>query len=188
MIDDEHVYVVVDIETDGPVPGIHSMLSIGAVATSATQEVSTFYRTILPMESAQPDPDTAQWWRRQPDLWKEVTTNAIPAVQAMREFLAWIDDLGKKPVFVAHPIGFDYAFVNWYLFKFAGMSPFVTYAPDMKTLDLQSFMAGKLGLTVAESHRSKLEPTLLKGMPDHTHNALDDARGYAVILRNVLNS
>lgn len=32
MLDDDQLYVIVDIETDGPVPGLYSMLSIGAIA------------------------------------------------------------------------------------------------------------------------------------------------------------
>ncbi len=58
---DNQIYVVVDIEADGPVAGLYSMLSIGAVATTKDEETSSFYRTILPLEGAAQEPSTMEW-------------------------------------------------------------------------------------------------------------------------------
>ena len=52
MIGNEELYIVIDIETDGPVPGQYSMLSIGAIATNEAVEVGEFYAKLLPLDSA----------------------------------------------------------------------------------------------------------------------------------------
>jgi DNA polymerase III alpha subunit (gram-positive type) len=186
MIDDDQIYVVVDIESDGPVAGLYSMLSLAAVATTATQEISHFYRTLQPLDGASQEPSTMDWWKTQPEAWQEVTQDAEPAETAINEFRDWIERLGKPTVFVAHPIGFDYAVVSWYLWKFAGHNPFTDASGSNRTLDLSSFIAGKFGLTLSQAKRNKLPEWMKAGMPEHSHNALDDARGYGVLLRNVL--
>jgi hypothetical protein len=40
MISDSQIFIVVDIEADGPVAGLNSMLSLAAVATTEKKEVS----------------------------------------------------------------------------------------------------------------------------------------------------
>lgn len=188
MIDDSQIYVVVDIETDGPVPGIYSMLSIGAVASTSTEEVASFYEKITPLPGAQQYKDTMEWWKKNPDAWKEATTGAREAGVVIADFCQWVKDLGKTPVFVASPLVFDFGFVNWYIEKFADSNPFSDYTDVQRTLDLASFTAGKFDLPLGRSRRSQLPETLLAGMPDHSHTAIDDARGYGVMLRNMLKT
>lgn len=188
MLDENELYIVVDIEADGPVPELYSMLSLGAVATSPNQEVSSFYRTLLPYEKASQDPSTMEWWKNQPEAWKEVTTNTENPQQAMNDFNDWVKSLGKTAVFVANPVALDYTFVAWYLEKFTGENPFRNDKNVNRTLDLRSFIAGKLDLSLTQARRVNLPKSLTIGMPKHTHNAMEDARGYAVMLRNVLEA
>jgi DNA polymerase III alpha subunit (gram-positive type) len=187
MLNDDQIYVIVDIETDGPVPGLYSMLSIGAVASTAEKEVTSFYRKVLPYEKAGQDSDTMEWWKSQPEAWKEVTADALSPEVVMKEFFDWIDALNAKPIFVAHPVGFDYVFVSWYLHKFA-QNPFEDYSGVIRILDLPSFAAGKLNIPLSKSARPQLPDPLKIGMPEHSHKAIDDARGYGVILRNLLKA
>lgn len=184
--ENDEIYVVVDIEADGPVPGLYSMLSIGAVATTSDKEVSSFYRTLKPMKEASQDPDTMEWWTRQPDAWKEVTTNTEDPLRAMNDFNAWVKDLGKTAVFVANPVALDYTFVTWYLQKFTGENPFRSDKNVNRAIDLRSFIAGKFDLSFEKARRANLPEKLTVGMPIHTHNAMEDAAGYAIILRNAL--
>ena len=188
MLDDNQIYVIVDIETDGPVPGLYSMLSIGAVASTASKEVGSFYRKVLPYDKAGQDPDTMDWWKTQPEAWKEVTTGATQPEIVMREFCDWVKSLGAVPVFVAHPVAFDYTFVGWYLHRFLKEDPFIGHGGGQRILDLGSFTAGKLNLPLSRARRSQLAPSFRVGMPEHSHKAIDDARGYGVILRNVLKA
>jgi DNA polymerase III alpha subunit (gram-positive type) len=128
-----------------------------------------------------------RWWQTQPEAWQEVTTNAQPAADVMQEFNKWVLGLGGKIILVAHPIAFDYAFVSWYIWKFVGSNPFVDDEGTTHTLDLGSYIAGKFDLTPDETLREHLPAWMKENMPEHSHNALDDARGYGVILRNILS-
>lgn len=188
MIEESQVYIVVDIEADGPVPGLFSMLSLGAVATTDEREISSFYQKILPLSGASQEPSTMAWWKTQPEAWAEVNSDAKPAHKVMSDFVEWLDGLGKKPMFVAHPVSFDYTFVSWYLWKFTGGNPFVNGFSAPVALDMSSFIAGKFGLSYSDSMRSNLPEWMRLGMPEHSHNALDDAKGFSVILRNVLTN
>lgn len=185
MLDKDQIYVVVDIETNGPVPGFYSMLSIGAVASSIDEEIASFYHKLLPCEGAREDADTMKWWESQPEAWREVTTDQLPPDKVMREFYDWVNSLKAVPVFVAHPVWFDYSFVSWYLHKFA-QNPFDDYTGVLRVLDLPSFAAGKLNVSLSKSARPQLPESLKIGMSEHSHTAIDDARGYAVMLRNLL--
>lgn len=186
MIDDTQIYVVVDIETDGPVPGIYSMLSIGAVASTTTEEISSFYMKMLPLPDAEQYQDTMDWWSKNPDAWKEATSDAQTPDKVMLEFSAWVKGLNLTPVFVASPLVFDYSFVSWYLEKFTGSNPFSDYTDIQRTLDLASFCAGKLQRPLNQSRPSQIPVNFLANMPEHSHKAIDDARGYGTVLRNLL--
>lgn len=186
MLNDSQIYVIVDIEADGPVPGVHSMLSIGAVASTPEQEVSSFYKKLLPLEDAQQHPETLDWWHKHPEAWAEATADAQPADVVIREFQRWVAGLGAEPVFVASPLVLDFGFMHWYLHKFLGDNPFMDYSSIQRTLDLASLAAGKYNLPLDKARRMQLPDVLTAGMPEHTHRAIDDARGYGVLLRNIL--
>ena len=186
MIEDNEVYVVVDIETDGPVPGLYSMISLAAVATTESEEIDNFYRKLEPLEGASQAPSTMAGWKTEPEAWQEATSDAQPASKVMAEFSKWLDILSKRPVFVAHLIAFDYSYVSWYLWRFMNNNPFANHEGASRTLDITSFIAAKFGLSLNMSKRKNFPEWISKGMPEHSHNALDDARGYAIVLRNIL--
>ncbi len=188
MIENNEIYVAVDIETDGPVPGLYSMISLAAVATTETEEIDSFYHKLVPLEEASQDQRTMAWWMTEPEAWQEATSDAQSASEVMAEFCKWLDNLGKNPVFVAHPISFDYSFVSWYLWKFTNRNPFADLESAARTLDITSFTAGKFERSLNESKRKNFPKWISRGMPEHSHNALDDARGYAVVLRNILTT
>jgi hypothetical protein len=133
-------------------------------------------------------PENMAWWKTQPEAWQEVNTDAEPAAQVISAFSEWVKSFGKLPVFVASPLILDYPFIKWYLHKFGGEELFEDFEPAQRTLDLASFTAGKLNIPLAQARRMQLPPEITKGMPEHSHKAIDDARGYGVILRNVLKA
>lgn len=186
MLEDNQIYIIVDIELNGMMPGQHSILSIGAVASTMDQEVGSFYKKLLPLEDLSADSETMGWWKTQPEAWQEVNTDAEPAEQVIKAFRQWVASFGKSPVSVASPLVLDYPFIRWYLHRFGGEQLFEDFEPTQRTLDLASFTAGKLNIPLARSRRMQLPPKITEGMPEHSHKAIDDARGYGVILRNVL--
>ena len=183
-------YLSVDIEADGPIPGMYSMLSIGAAAfqqdrsnSKGFRQLNTFKRNILPLPDALQDPDTMQWWATQPAAWKAATEDAIPAEQAMKEFVAWCRSLPGPLVFIGFPVVFDFMFVYWYIVRFTGeRSPFGKQGLDIKTLTFE-----RLNCEFKEATKRNMPRTWFRNSPAHTHDALDDAIGQGVLLMNILN-
>lgn len=175
------IYISTDIETDGPIPGPHSMLSFGSAAYLADKTlVSTFEANLELLPGATGDVATMKWWQTQPDAWKACRENLQAPEDAMLAYVKWIKSLDGKPVFVAYPAGFDFLFVYWYLIKFAGASPFSHSALDMKTLAMTLMKTNYRDSTKRRMPRRWFDP-----LP-HTHRALDDAIEQGALFCNML--
>ncbi len=58
------VYVSTDVETDGPIPGPHSMLSVGSAAYLADKTlIGTFSVNLETLPGATGHPETMVWWK-----------------------------------------------------------------------------------------------------------------------------
>jgi hypothetical protein len=175
------IYISTDVETDGPIPGPHSMLSFGSAAYTTDKElVSTFSANLETLEGASPHPKTAEWWASQPDAWAACRTNLESPAEAMRRYVAWTKTLRGRPVFVAYPAGFDFLFVYWYLMRFVGESPFSHSALDIKT-----YAMAVLKTEYRESTKRNMPRQWFDPLP-HTHVALDDAIGQGALFCNML--
>lgn len=181
------LYFVTDIETDGPIPGPHSMLSFACVAMNAAGEsVGEFSVNLETLPDAQAHPITAAFWRSEPQAWAACRENPVAPEQAMKAYVAWVYDLcahHSAPVFVGYPAGFDFTFVFWYLQRFTGGSPFSWSALDMKT-----FGMALSGLPFKQTIKPKLPAEWLPENLPHTHIALDDAREQAHIFAQMLRA
>lgn len=183
----EDIYVSVDIEADGPLPGLNSMLSLGAAAFRAGSRTptSTFEINLAPLEGASPDPDTMAWWAGQdPEVWAHVTREPVEPVEAMTQFVTWVRSLGGNPVLVVYPT-WDYMWAHYYLVRFLGPrgTPF-----GLGSLDVKSMAFGMLPefASFKDVVKRKVPQALLEGCPPHTHRALEDAVGQGVWLVNLL--
>ncbi len=176
------IYISTDVETDGPIPGPHSMLSIGAAAYTADKQLlSTFSANLETLPGAIGHPDTMAWWQAEPDAWAACRTDLQSPELAMQGFLTWVKSLPGKPVFVAYPVAFDFMFVYWYLIRFTGESPFAHSALDIKTLAMA---------LLQKPYRDSTKRNMPKhwfdaGLP-HTHTALDDAIEQGALFCNML--
>lgn len=166
------VYVSVDIEADGPCPGLNSMLSIGCVAFDARgDELGSFSANLERMEEATPDKETMDWWATQGDAWEASRKHIRPPEEVMLRLSKWLESLPcRRPVFVGYPAGFDFTYVYWYFHKFLGRCPF-----GFQALDIKSFAMAKLGRTFRKTTKSKM-PKEWFGDDKHTHIAVEDAR------------
>ena len=64
------IYVSTDVETDGPMVGKNSMLSLGSAAYTADKQLlGTFSANLDALPGATPDPKTMDWWTTQPAAW-----------------------------------------------------------------------------------------------------------------------
>jgi DNA polymerase III epsilon subunit-like protein len=168
------VFVSIDIETDGPVPGLNSMLSLGAVAYAEDEtELSRWYQPLSRLPGARQDPGTMDWWKGQPEAWHEVTTGPIDPEHAIPDFVNWCVSLPGKPVAVAWPAAFDFSFVNYYCWYFVGRNPL-----GFAALDIRSYANGLAGYPSYYGLKEK-QIHKMAGHIDKTglrpHVALDDA-------------
>ncbi len=176
------LYVSTDVETDGPVPGPHSMLSLGSAVYEADKTlVATFSANFETLPGANGDPGTMQWWKTQPEAWRACRENTEPPELVMRRYLRWIKDLPGKPVFLAYPAAFDFMFVHWYLIRFAGESPF-----SHSALDIKSFAMAILKKDFRDTTKRNMPRSWFDSLP-HTHQALDDAIEQGALFCNMLN-
>jgi len=157
-------HVMVDIESDGPIPGDYSMVCFGAVAVEPRLS-RTFYARLRPISRLWiPEALHVSGFTRE-----QVMTFDDPA-EVMHRFAAWLKGLRKKPlVFISDNNGFDWQFINWYFHHFTGENPF-----GFSSQNLGSLYKGMMKDTFATfKHLRKTA---------HTHDPVDDARGNAEAL------
>ena len=178
------IYFSTDIETDGPIPGPHSMLSLGSAAFSSDGVLlGTFSVNLQELPGSKPNPDTQKWWDSQPKAYAACRENPVDCHDAMTRFSNWVKSFGGKPVFVAFPAGFDFMFVYWYMIKFAGESPFSFSALDGKT-----YAMALLKRPYRQSTKRNYPKAWFPPKSNHTHIALDDAIEQGRIFCNMLRA
>lgn len=172
------IYFVADIEADGPIPGKYSMLSLGlcvagqydgAAFQEADPEETTLYIEFKPISEAV-DPEALAVSGL--DRHRLIREGLDPEV-AVPRLVEWIEGVSNQrlPVLVAHPLGFDWSFLYWYMLAYPPhRSPF----GHARHLDVRTLWAVKSGLPVAAASRQRIPQTLRSKRP-HTHHALDDA-------------
>ena len=177
------IYVSTDVETDGPIAGKHSMLSLGSAAFSADKQLlSSFSANFDTLPGATPDPKTTAWWATQPEAWAACRQNTKAPALATRRYLAWLKALPGKPVFVAYPSAFDFPFVYWYLLEFTGENPFGYAAIDIKT-----YAMAMLRQPYRTCGKDSMPAEWFDPAP-HTHIALDDAIEQGRLFCNMLQA
>lgn len=173
------LYIAVDVEADGPIPGPYSMLSIGMAVVG--HEEWSFYSELKPISDAYV-PEALKVSGLDRD---RLLREAPDAEDVMQRAAEWVADLRAhgRPVFLGAPAVWDGMYVHWYFVRYTGRSPF---GPTGSGIDLRSYWMGRTGSEWTDSHKSKIKETLsVRGYP-HTHNALDDARELAATFAAVL--
>ena len=188
-------YVSVDVETDGPCPGINSMLSIGAVALhpDTLDEITPagrFYSNLQLLPDARPDHDTMSWWRKQGGMYEKTRVDLIDPALAMRALADWLkaisaslsseESVPMRPVLVAYPAGFDFTFIYYYCHRYLRECPF-----GVESLDIKSFASGCLDLPLFGTVRGTM-PTAWQSPLVHDHHALNDALRQADMFRRMM--
>lgn len=181
------VYFSADVETDGPIPGPFSMLSLALVEVGRLQggrlvraaKPEEFYRELRPISDTFEAEAMAVNGLDRDRLVRE---GAEPA-SVMTEAGAWVRRVAgsAQPVLVAYPLSFDWSWLYWYFVRFAaGGSPF----NHSRCYDIKTAFAVKGRRPVSTSGRDQL-PAELRGTAPHTHHALDDAREQGEIFARI---
>jgi DNA polymerase III alpha subunit (gram-positive type) len=157
------------------------MLSFASVAFDENgTELSSFARNLATLEGATGHPHTMQWWKENQEAWQASRSEIVSVESAMRQYVAWVQGLPGKPVFVAYPAGFDFLFMYWYMIRFVGESPFSHSALDIKT-----YVMALLRKPYRESTKKNMPKRWFPALA-HTHVALDDAREQGLLFINML--
>lgn len=130
-------YFSIDIETDGPCAGIHSMLSFGIAVFEQGVQTGTFSRNLELLPGGIQHPETMEWWSGQKEAWEVCRYDPRPLEKAMKECADWMETFPGKLTGCGWPVSFDWGFLNYYLWRFAGRNPL-----GFAAMDLRSYVAG----------------------------------------------
>jgi hypothetical protein len=150
-------YIMVDVEADGPCPGLYSMIEFAAI--NCDNPENYFSAKIIPVT----------------ENYHEAALKAIGVTRqrtldyggdpgyVMNMFCDWLEKI-KTPMFISDNNGFDWQFINFYLWKYTGSNPF-----GHSSTNLNSLYKGYV--KNVKKNCKHLRKT------KHTHEALDDAMG-----------
>lgn len=169
-------FISVDVETSGPVPGVYSMLSIGACV--ASEPGVTFSCTLKPITEAF-DPKALEVSGLSLE---ELHATGLDPREAMTNFGKWIEEVAgatTRPVFVGFNAPFDWSFVNYYFHLFGGANPF-----GFTALDIKALYMGATGCDWDDTRSSRIAEHLnpkLHGDHDALHDAIYQAELFRLI-------
>lgn len=170
------IFISVDVETSGPIPGEYSLLQIGACAVD--RDIAPF-RCYLKPTSAKAVPEALRVTGLSLSRLQDV---GLEPEQAMSSFSAWINGVartGEVPVFVGFNAPFDWSFINYYFHRFSGENPFGISGVDIKAMYL-----GVARCRWDETRADKIAEELgVEGRGDH--DALNDAMFQAELFRRL---
>jgi len=176
MTSKDEIFISVDVETAGPIPGEYSMLSIGAC--NVYDDSQTFSCTIKPITlKAIPKALEISGFSL-----AELAITGTDPVLAMTQFKEWVQSFiqnDERIVFVGFNAPFDWSFINYYFHYYLGDNPF-----GIAGLDIKSMYFGKFGSSWSETKSSNIAEVLnptLKG----DHDALHDAKYQAELFRKI---
>lgn len=154
-------WFVVDIEADGPAPGMYSMIEIGAVALNRDGDVVRFYGALKPIsENYMEDALKAINKTRE-----QTIDDGEDPLKVMTDFENWIKENSKgRPIFISDNNGFDWMFVCWYFWKFLGRNPFGFSSANINSI--YKGLTKNMWASFKELRKTK-----------HDHNPVNDATG-----------
>lgn len=157
-------YIVVDVETDGPIPGDYSLICFGAVLVEEGLE-KTFYGKLKPIADKYiPEALAVSGFSREDCL------NFDEPQEVMSGFAKWVKENCKdRPIFISDNNGFDWMFICWYFHHFTGSNPF-------------GFSSQNLGSLYKGLQKDTFVNFKHLRQSKHTHNPVDDAKGNAEAL------
>ncbi|MBK8698526.1 MAG: exonuclease [Saprospiraceae bacterium] len=162
-------YIMVDVESDGPIPGDFSMISFGAVLVD-DQLDKTFYGKLKPISDRFiPEALSISGISRDESL------SFDEPQKVMTQFADWINAVcTDRPIFISDNSGFDWMFICWYFHHFTGTNPFGFSSQNLGSL--YKGMVKDTFKTFKHLRRTK-----------HTHNPVDDCMGNAEALLTMKN-
>jgi hypothetical protein len=156
-------WIMVDVESDGPIPGDYSMICIGAIVVEPELH-RTFYGRLRPISDRfVPEALAVSGFTREQTLAFDEPQSVMTALRD------WLQSGQGRPIFISDNNGFDWQFINWYFHHFLGENPFGHSSANLGSL----YKGMQKDMFVNFKHLRKTA---------HTHHPVDDARGNAEAL------
>lgn len=161
------INIVVDVESDGPCPGLYSMISLAAVVVEPG--FGRWFRTCMAPVSEKWNPEALAI----SGISRETHLTFNHPNEGMDDFHEWLTKLRgpddtRLTMWSDNP-AYDWQFVNYYFHHFTDSNPFGWSARRIGDL----YCGTKNDLTAKWKHLRQTK---------HTHDPLDDARGNAEAL------
>ena len=160
-------HFVLDVESDGPCPGLYNMISFGLVSVS--DPAASFLGEVAPITGdGIPEARAISGVSFEA---QQAFDDPKPVMEAAHTWLLAQTE-GKRVTIWSDNPAFDWQFWNWYSHKFIGDNPAGFSARRIGDLD-----AGRRGQPLNTNAWKKRRETA------HTHDPVDDARGNVEALR-----
>ena len=158
-------WFVVDVEADGPTPGMYNMHEVGVVKVADLSK--TFHAKLAPVT-----PNSQQEALEVCKVKRQIIEQYPHPLQGMIDFDWFIkeNNEGGRPIFVSDNLAFDWSFVNYYFHVFRGRNPFGW--SGRRIGDIYSGLVGK----ASQPWKNRYRKT------KHDHNPVNDAMGNAEAL------
>ncbi|MCC7380902.1 MAG: hypothetical protein IT384_03680 [Deltaproteobacteria bacterium] len=182
-------YFSADIESSGPAPGIHNLLSVGFTHVrrfeGRYQLFEDFYLEVRPEFGGYFEPAMAIHGLDPERLKRE----GVPVKDAMHRINNWVKKQQKhpkdRPIFVAQNAPFDWMFIAWHYAWAEVPNPFGHSALDVKALAM-----GQLNVAWNQTSLKQIA-AMLPGVPPRDpkdlHHAGADARYQALVFAALMN-
>jgi DNA polymerase III epsilon subunit-like protein len=174
----EELFISVDVETAGPMPGQFAMLSIGACLVN---EPSTAFYIELQPDREQFSPEAMAIHGLKLETLRATGTTAMEAMLSFKNWVLGVTPTGYKPIFVALNAPFDWSFVNDYFHRYLGENPF-----GHSALDIKAYFMGQTGVDWGETSMKHISEHFLEER-HLVHSALADAQDQAEIFKKILD-
>lgn len=158
-------FLVVDVESDGPLQGINSMVCFGAVIVDKEGKLDqTFYGQTAPVSNVyDPEALAISGFSR-----KEHESFPNPA-KTMLDFHRWLGSFNCNLTLVSDNNGYDAPWINWYMHKYIGSN-------------ILGYSSRRIGDMFAGYLNNPFYKWKKHRKTSHDHNPVNDAKGNAEAL------
>lgn len=157
-------WIVVDVESDGPIPPEFSMICFGAVVVDAKLD-KTFYGETAPISE-----HTNLAAAAISGISRATHETFEDPAAVMARFADWIQTNSKgRPIFVSDNPAFDWQWINYYFHKYTGGNPF-------------GYSARRIGDLYCGLMKNAYSQWKHLRKTKHDHHPVNDAKGNAEAL------
>ena len=162
---------VVDVESDGQIPNVYSMVCFGAVKVDREKDI-TFYGQTAPISDIYDEEALSiSGFSREQHLKFEEPRST------MYSFAKWIEETNKsgRPVFISDNLAFDWQWINYYFHLYMGKNPF-------------GWSGRRIGDLYCGLTKNAYDKWKHLRKTKHTHDPVDDAMGNAEVIIHMVDN